>query len=180
MASKPLQFSVAGPQDAGQLQLLIQSAFRAEDTRADWVGDMGLASSFHISVDEVLPVITSPESEFLIATDPETGTIVGTIAVTRRGHLARLAMLAVNPTFHRGGIGRQVVRNAQDYCHQTWGVNKLGLNALCTREALISWYMRCGFQATGEKTAFPYDRFPDRTLPEGLYFVELEKDISVQ
>ncbi|KAH6675375.1 acyl-CoA N-acyltransferase [Plectosphaerella plurivora] len=178
MASKTLQFSIAGEQDAEPLQQLIQSAFQAEDSRADWVGDMGLASSFHLSVDEVLPVITNPESEFLIATDPDTNALAGAIAVLKRGQTGRLAMLAVDPKLHRGGFGRQIVSHAQEYCRQTWGVDKLGLNALSNREALLSWYKRNGFQETGERTPFPYDRFPDRELPEGLVFVEMEKDIS--
>lgn len=178
MAGKPLQFRIVCAEDAERIQQLIESAFQADDSRADWVGDMDLASNFHIGVDAILPFITSPESKFLIATDPETGTIVGTIAVTRRDQDARLALLAVDPALHRGGIGRQVVRHAEDYCRRTWGANKLTLNALSNRPALISWYMRFGYQTTGEKTAFPHDRFPDMTLPEGLHFVELEKGIS--
>jgi ribosomal protein S18 acetylase RimI-like enzyme len=179
MASKPLNFSIAGEQDAERLQQLIQSAFRAEDTRADWVGDMGLASSFHLSVDEVLPVINNPESDYLVARDPETGAILSVVAVLKRGQTGRLAMLAVDPSLHRGGIGRQIVSYAQEYCSKTWGVEKLGLNALSTRQALISWYSRCGFKETGERTPFPYDRFPDMELQEGLVFIEMEKDISV-
>lgn len=178
MTAKSLLFKVAAAQDAEEIRTLIQSAFRAEDSRADWVGDMGLASSFHLSIDEVLPIINSPDSEFLIATSTDTGSIIGTVAVLNRDNIARLVLLAIDPTLHRGGIGRQVVRHAEEYCRQTWGAKKLGLNALCTRKALIAWYTRCGFQPTGETTPFPRDRFPERDLPEDLCFVDLVKDVS--
>jgi hypothetical protein len=54
-----LIFRLATVDDAPEVQRLIQAAFRADDTRADWVGDKVLASKFHISVDEVLVGISS-------------------------------------------------------------------------------------------------------------------------
>ncbi|KAF4979254.1 hypothetical protein FZEAL_4499 [Fusarium zealandicum] len=178
MATTKLQFRIATLDDAAQIQQLIQAAFRAEDSRENWTGDMGLASGFSIGVEEITPGITNPNSDVLIATD-DNGQLVGSITVVKRGtDVARLALLAVDQKLHRGGIGRQVLTYAQDYCRREWGVKKLGLNALSTRQELIAWYMRFGFRKTGEESPFPYERFSDRALPDGLCFFEMEKDLE--
>ncbi|KAJ0110257.1 gnat family [Diaporthe amygdali] len=177
MPNETLQFRIATPDDAAQLQNLVQCAFRAEDTRDRWTGSMELASQFHIGVEEVMANITNPDCVVLMATD-NNGALVASVETFRRSAvLARLSMLAVDQNHQRGGLGRQVLAYAEDYCQRTWGIKRLGLNALSTRQELISWYMRCGFQKTGETSAFPRDRFAGLALPEDLCFVELEKDL---
>lgn len=175
-----LQFRIATPDDAPQLQQLIQAAFRAEDSRKDWVGDAELAANFCISVDEILPKITSPDSEMIMAFD-DNGALAGTVGVFHRSDdLARLFYLAVDQTLHRGGLGRQVLEYAEGYCQRTWGVKKLGLDALTLRKELIAWYMRRGYVPTGEITPFPVDKLNGRALPEGLGFVEMEKEAKLE
>ncbi|KAM0427935.1 hypothetical protein ACHAPT_007395 [Fusarium lateritium] len=174
-----LQFRIATPDDAPQLQQLIQAAFRAEDSRKDWVGDADLAANFCISVEEILPKITSPNSEMIMAFDDDV--LVGTIGVLRRSDdLARLFFLAVDQSLHRGGIGRHVLEYAEGYCQRAWGVKKLGLDALTLRKELIAWYMRRGYVPTGEVTPFPVDKANGRSLPEGLGFVEMEKEVQAE
>ncbi|KAG6363869.1 hypothetical protein INS49_008972 [Diaporthe citri] len=181
MTSETLQFRIATPDDAPQIQNLIQSAFRAEDTRDRWIGSPELASQFHIGADEVLASITRPDGAVLVATDATTGALVASVEATRRGGAdlsARLSMLAVDSARQRGGLGRRVLAHAEDYCRVSWGARRLGLNALSTREALIAWYVRCGFRRTGGTSAFPRERFEGVDLPRDLCFVELEKDLD--
>lgn len=178
MITKNLQFRLATQDDAEKLHHLIQAAFRAEDSREGWVGNADLASSFSLDVKDIMPTITNPDSAFLIATD-NNDTLIGSIGVSRRGpDGARLFMLAVDQQHNRGGIGRQVLAHGEDYCQQTWNATKLALNALSTREALVSWYMRRGYRKTGETTPFPRKEFNGLTLPDDMCFVELEKDLS--
>lgn len=206
MSNDSLKFRIATPDDAAQIQNLIQSSFRTKDTREKWTGSPELASQFHISVDEISANLHKPECAVLVATDPSDGAIVASVACARQlrrtsttttngdaacnnmhnnnngGDLARLSNLAVDDSRQRSGLGRKVLARAEDYCRDEWGVTRLGLNALSTREELISWYERCGFVRTGETSAFPrerypHDKFPGLNLPEDLCFVELEKDL---
>lgn len=178
MSTLNLNFRVATAEDAPQLQQLIQSAFRAEDSRQNWTGDMGLASKFRMEVEEIENFMSAPECEFLMATD-NNGALVGTIAVSKRGaNGARLSMLAVDPRHHRGGLGRQLLAYAEEYGQRTWGATKLELNALSTRQTLISWYMRRGYQKTGETSPFPREKFAELELPDDMCFVEFEKYLN--
>ncbi|KAI1465576.1 acyl-CoA N-acyltransferase [Daldinia caldariorum] len=177
MASGDLQFRIATPDDAAQIQQLLNSAFRAEDSRENWTGDMGLASEFNIAVEEIMRNITAPDSAYLMATD-ERGVLTGSVGVSKRGaDVGRIYMLAVDPHRHRGGIGRKVLAFAEEYSRQRWGVGKMSLNALSTRLPLLEWYLRCGYRKTGELTPVPREWFKDRILPDDFCFVEFEKDL---
>ncbi|KAJ9488798.1 hypothetical protein VN97_g4481 [Penicillium thymicola] len=170
-----LNFRVATEKDAAQLQQLVESAFRAEDSRKGWTDDLGLSSSFHLDVQDILAMINKLDSVMLMATDDQ-NTLVGSIGTSKRdANQARLYMLAVDTSVQRGGIGRQILAYAEDYCQQTWGVTTLGLNALSNREELISWYSRRGYKPTGETSPFPREKFENLVLPGDLCFVEFEK-----
>jgi ribosomal protein S18 acetylase RimI-like enzyme len=174
MTSK-LTFRIATEADASRLQQLIESAFRADDSREGWTDDLGLSSSFRIDVQEVLAMIAKPDTVMLMATNDEKA-LVGSIGTAKRdANHARLFMLAVDSSQQHGGIGRQVLAYAEDYCRQTWGVSTLCLNALSNRIQLVSWYSRHGYEKTGETSPFPREKFEKLALPEDLCFVEFEK-----
>jgi ribosomal protein S18 acetylase RimI-like enzyme len=172
-----LHYRLATPSDAPQIQHLVQSAFRAPDTRPNWTGDTALSSAFSIDTAEILTKITTPESAFLLASDP-TGALIACIGISRGtadADTGRFFMLAVDDAYQRFGIGRKVLAYAEEYVRREWGVRRGGLNALSTREELILWYVRCGYQKTGEVTPFPVEMFAGMELPGGLCFVEMEK-----
>lgn len=174
-----LNFRVATEDDAAQLQQLVESAFRAEDSRKGWTDDLGLSSTFRLDVQEIIAMITKADSVMLMATSNE-NTLVGSIGSSKRdANYARLFMLAVDTSQQRGGIGRQVLTYAEDYCQRTWGVTTLGLNALSNRKQLISWYSRRGYKMTGETTPFPREKSGNLVLPDGLCFVEFEKVLGI-
>ncbi|EFQ30676.1 acetyltransferase [Colletotrichum graminicola] len=171
----PLNFRVAKPEDAPKIQQLVQAAFRAEDSRADWTADMELGRSFQYSVEEVLKTINNPDAAIIMASD-ENGVLLGSIGIIKcNDNLARFAMLSVDPEQQCGGIGRRVLAYAEDFA-RNWNLRTFGLNALSSREKLIAWYERCGYKKSGETSPFPVDQLPQLNLPKDLCFVELEKD----
>ncbi|KAF7176386.1 hypothetical protein CNMCM7691_002515 [Aspergillus felis] len=180
MTAPTLNYRLATPSDAPQIQQLVQSAFRASDPRPNWIGDTTLASGFSIETTEILSAITAPNSAFLLATDP-TGALIACVGISRKitdhADLARFFFLAVDEAYQRFGIGRKILAYAEGYCQKQWGVSRGGLNALSTREELIQWYLRCGYQPTGEVTPFPVEKFTEIALPEDLCFVEMEKEL---
>lgn len=180
-----LQFRMATVDDAAQIQNLVQSAFRAQDSRQDWTGDTELASQFRMEVEEVMANIARHDMVTLAAfaplnsTNKDAAPLVASIEVSKRGtDVGRLSMIAVDQEYQCGGVGRQVLAYAEDYCRRTWGVTKFSLNALSTRKALIEWYMRRGYQKTGKTSPFPRERFRSLVLPEDLCFFELVKDFN--
>ncbi|OKL62784.1 hypothetical protein UA08_01522 [Talaromyces atroroseus] len=173
-----LQFRIATPDDAERIQQLVQSAFRTIDSRVGWTGDEELASNFRLEVRDVLANIAKPNLVTMIAVDKNDAP-VATIEVAHRDNsIGRISSFAVDDHYQRGGVGRQVLAYAEDYCRRTWNVEKFSLNALSSRKALLEWYMRRGYQKTGETSPFPREKFSNLVLPEDLCFVELEKNFS--
>ncbi|VUC31828.1 unnamed protein product [Clonostachys rosea] len=178
MSDNLLNFRVATIEDAGPLKELIQAAFRAEDSREGWVGLADLAAGFTMDVNEVKERISNPSSEVLVASDSD-NKYLGCVGVSKHDeNMARVSWLAVDQNSHRGGIGRKVLEHAEEYSRQTWGVKVIGLNALSARGPLIEWYGRRGYKKTGELSPFPVAAVNGRALPEGLCFVEMEKEVQ--
>lgn len=170
-----LKFRTATLDDAPQLQRLVESAFRAEDIRANWTDNLGLSADFRVPISEITAIITKPDSVMLMATDHDNN-LVGTIGTSKRdAKHARLFMIAVDQARQCDGVGRQILAHAEDYAQKTWGVTSLGLNALSNRKLLIAWYVRQGYEDTGEVTPFPRERHENLALPHDLCFVEFEK-----
>ena len=153
-----LQFRRATTSDAKQIQQLIQSAFRAEDSRPEWTADVELGVRFRIEVDTILATINHPDQMILVATNNSNGDdhLVASVTIAMRSaDYARLSLLAVDQNYQQGGIGRRVLAYAEDYSRRQWGVTKMGLNALSSRQKLIAWYTRCCYRRTGEVAPFP-------------------------
>jgi GNAT superfamily N-acetyltransferase len=186
-----LQFRTATPEDIPTLQALIQSAFRAQDTRPGWIDNLGLSEKFKIETEEIKSILDKPDSKMLLAyaanstnAEPSMNTIseeipVGSIGVSKRaGNLGRLFMLAVNPAYAGDGVGRQILDYGEDYCIRVWGCEKLSLNTLSVRTQLRAWYARRGYVETGDTVPFPVERFTELELPDGICMVEFEKEVA--
>ncbi|PYI20156.1 acyl-CoA N-acyltransferase [Aspergillus violaceofuscus CBS 115571] len=185
-----IHFRLATAADAPRLRDLIETAFRAADTRADWTGDLALGARFHVQLDDMLARIANPDGAFLVATTTTTTSdsqdsseeeqneeVIACVNIFKkpqadRDAIARLALLAVDQRHQQGGLGRRVVAHAEKRCREMWGVRRTGLNALDTRVALIRWYERCGYVRTGEVSVIPLP-------PDELRLVEFEKDLGV-
>lgn len=180
MTNEKLHFRIATPDDAVYIQHLVESAFRAEDSRPGWMADISLSLSFHLELEDVVTRITNLDSETLLATN-DNANLVASVVISKRGtNGARISMLAVDPEYHRGGIGRQVLAHAEEYCQHVWGVTKLELDALSTRRELISWYLRHGYRMTGESTPFPHQKIDNLNLDNKDWrFLEMEKDLRI-
>ncbi|CAG8166286.1 unnamed protein product [Penicillium olsonii] len=175
MTKTELKFRTATSDDAPQLQQLVESAFRAQDTRANWTDKLGISSDFRIHVNDIMTMIAKPESVLLVATTQD-GALAGTIGTSKLDDQhARLFMLAVDQNRQCGGLGRQILAYAEGYGQRTWGVNCFGLNVLSGRDQLMAWYSRQGYEETGETTPFPREKHESLALPDDLCFIEFEK-----
>ncbi len=105
--------------------------------------------------------------------------VVCFLVVRKSAELARFALFVVAQSHQRRGLGRHTIAYAEDYCRRTWAVKTLDMSALSTREKLISWYMRCGYQKTDKTEPFPRAHAGGAALPDDLYFVVLEKSLDV-
>ncbi len=186
-----LHFRVATADDVALIHPLVESAYRGEESKLGWTTEAHLISGVRIDTAGLLAKVTDPDGAVLIATCPddstsqnipETRPVIACCEVVRRTpQVAYFGMFAVSPRRQGSGIGRQVLASAEDYCLQTWGTEKLEMTVISSRQELIGWYQRRGYEVTGETRPFPFEELAKLNsvpLTDDLRFEVLEKDLT--
>jgi ribosomal protein S18 acetylase RimI-like enzyme len=175
-----LRIRAAHPADAETLTALIRSAYRGDDSRAGWTSEAGLVEGERINAGQVRAMITDAGSLLLAAEDADTGRIVGCCQLRNEGAgLAYFGTFAVSPQAQGAGLGRQLMTEAEQLAVSSFGATRLEMTVLAPQDKLIAYYERRGFHPTGETRPFPADPRYARPLVDGLYFVVLQKELSV-
>ena len=82
--------------------------------------------------------------------------MVGCVQVTDKGEaLAYLGMLSVDPDLQGAGLGRRLIASAESEARNRFGADRMEMTVIAQRRELIDWYVRCGYQLTGETRPFP-------------------------
>ena len=172
----PPVFRPAVPADVPAIVALLEGAYRGESSRAGWTTEADLLGGQRTDADEVGGLLASPTQRFLLA--ERSGTLIGSVLLTRESAQAYLGMFAVRPTLQGAGIGGRLLLEAERIAREEWHAARARMTVIGQRDDLIAWYERRGYARTGARNPFPYDnlRFgiPKR---DDLYFVVLEKTL---
>lgn len=121
--------------DAEALMRLINRAFQVE--------------KFFIETDRIrLPQVKEylAKGVFLVAEDG--GEMAACIYAELRGERGYFGLLSVQPSHQRFGLGRQLVRAAEEFCHDS-GCRFMDLNIVNLRQELPAYYAKLGYVETG-------------------------------
>ncbi|MGK5632092.1 GNAT family N-acetyltransferase [Streptomyces sp. URMC 123] len=150
----PLTFRAAGEGDVPAVVALVESAYRGEASRAGWTTEADLLDGRRTDAEMVRGVLAAPDSRLLLAESD--GALVACCHVERRGANAYFGMFAVRPEAQGGGLGREVLAEAERVAHEAWGAAEMQMTVISVRDDLIAWYERRGYRRTGERSPFPY------------------------
>ncbi|PTD11808.1 hypothetical protein FCULG_00002772 [Fusarium culmorum] len=168
-----LTFRPATTLDIPPLLSLIVSAYRGPESRAGWTTEADLLADERISPPPWKPKSPTPMSG---SEDASSGLVACCEIVRKDDERAYFGLFAVSPKLQAGGIGRQVLQQAEEYAKKEWGTKIMTMTVIWTRDELIAWYMRRGYARTGEKSPFPYaELYNGKALRDDLYFDHLEK-----
>lgn len=173
-----LTYQVASADNVPAILSLVRSAYRGDASRAGWTTEADLVMDERIDATGVLAKINEPNSAILLAHDDAGGLAACCELLKRDAETAYFGLFAVDPLRQAGGIGRQVLTEAEAYAKKVFGVAKLDMSVIWLREELISWYIRRGYKKTEERRPFPYDQLVNgKALRDDLYFSVLVKDL---
>jgi GNAT superfamily N-acetyltransferase len=99
------------------------------------------------NVQDVQARMSRPGSTFLVV-DAADGALAGAIHVTVQGDRGGVAMLSVEPSRQKGGLGRMLVSSAEEHCRAA-GCRFLDLDVVNLRRELPAFYRRLGFAPCG-------------------------------
>jgi ribosomal protein S18 acetylase RimI-like enzyme len=165
----------ASIQDIPSLLLLLNNAYRGEESKKGWTTEADLLLGEQ-RTDEVslLKLFNTPNAVFLKY--EEDGKIKGCVFLHKKEKRLYLGMLSVSPVLQGKGIGRQLLDAAAIHAKQQ-GCDSIYMTVISVRHELIAWYERHGYRDTGERQPFPVDHnFGEPT--QTLEFCILEKQIS--
>ena len=162
-------------EDIPQLVALLNSAYRGEGSKQGWTTEADLiAGEQRTDITTVKEVMNQPGSIILKYTNEE-GEIIGTVNLQQHERGLYLGMFAVSPVLQGGGIGKQLLKAADEYAKEV-SVATIYMSVVSVRKELIDWYKRHGYAETGERKPFVEDEITGKHLQK-LEFITLEKNI---
>lgn len=169
-----LAFRAATAGDVAAIVALTESAYRGDSSRAGWTTEADLLDGQRIDAAAVRECIERPHSRVLLA--ERDGELIASAHVAVEDGAGYFGMFSVRPTAQGGGIGKQVIAEAERIARDEWHMPAMRMTVIDVRDELIAFYQRRGYRRTGVKKPFPYGD-PRYGLPkrDDLRFEVLEK-----
>ena len=163
--------------DIPALIALVTSAYRGDASKQGWTTEADLLDGQRIDAEALRHDLERTDSRILLAL--RNGEVLACCHVADEDGHGSFGMFAVSPTAQGGGVGKQVMLQAERHVAGHWRLPSMQMTVIDCREELIAFYERRGYVRTGIKKPFPYGdaRFglPKR---DDLRFEVLEKPLE--
>ena len=160
--------------DIDALVILVNSAYRGESSKQGWTTEADLLDGSRIDATTMFLDMQNPNQQFLKAVDPF-NKIIGCVSLVKKDAVLYLGMLTVQPNIQAKGIGKALL-DAAETTAISLGLNIIEMTVISVRKNLIDWYIRKGYQLTGETLPFPSEpKFGIQK--QALIFCVLQKKI---
>ncbi|GGY93700.1 GNAT family N-acetyltransferase [Streptomyces avidinii] len=149
-----LSFRSAVETDVPELVELVESAYRGDASRAGWTTEADYLDGQRTDPDGVRAVIAAPDGVLLVV--ERAGELVACCQLEHRDDHVYFGMFAVRPGLQGGGLGKEILAEAERRAREAWGAKEMRMTVVNVREELIEYYVRRGYRRTGELSPFPY------------------------
>lgn len=171
-----LLFRPATAADIEAISDLVNRAYRPLAGAEGWTHEADLVFGDRATPQQVLESIQQENSVIFLALD--NAVIEACIHLEIDGDSGHLGLFAVNPQRQGQGLGKQLLAYAEDFASNHYGVKRLVMHVVSARKELIAFYVRCGYQKTGQ--VMDYIQMAQAGVPkvDGLKVETLEKHQS--
>ncbi len=161
-------------EDAPELNTLVNSAYRGDSSRQGWTTEADLLDGTRIDANGIAELIQTQGTTLLKYV--EAGEILGCVELKKNEGKLYLGMLTVRPNLQGKGIGKELLKAAEAEGKKQ-SCASIFMTVISVRKELIDWYVRHGYQLTGEHKPFAFTdpRFGQPKMK--LEFVVLEKKL---
>ncbi len=165
--------------DVDELSDLVNSAYRGESSKVGWTTEADLLGGQRTDPQSLRQEITTPDQKILVLKNRVTGAFEACVFLKKmKDDICYLGMLTVKPNLQSAGLGKILLREAEAFARK-WSCTEMKMTVIAQRSELLAWYIRRGYQVTGNREEFPYgdEKFglPKR---EDLYFEVLTKELK--
>ena len=164
----------ASVEDAPELDNLVNSAYRGDSSRQGWTTEADLLDGTRTDAAAIAELIKTPGTTLLKYV--EENKILGCVELRNHDGRLYLGMLTVRPHLQGKGIGKILLNAAEEEAGRRQ-CSSIFMTVISVRQILIEWYVRHGYQPTGERKPFAFNdpRFGQPKMK--LEFIVLEKKL---
>jgi ribosomal protein S18 acetylase RimI-like enzyme len=160
--------------DIPALNILVNSAYRGESSKAGWTTEADLLGG--IRTDEAALKALMQARDAVILKYAENNKILGCVYLKEEDDKLYLGMLTVVPTLQNKGIGKMLLAAAEKEANKR-NCTTIFMSVISIRTELINWYKKHGYYDTGITRLFPTND-PSFGIPkQPLEFMILEKKL---
>lgn len=138
--------------DVAELNVLINSAYRGEESKKGWTTETDLVDGIRIDEPMLIDYLNNDAITILKYTNTA-GNIIGTVYLEVKEDKLYLGMFSVSPALQNGGVGRALIEEAEVIAKQL-SLHTISMTVIRSRKELVSWYERRGYVFTGEIQPF--------------------------
>lgn len=169
-----LSISILQENEIEELVRLVNSAYRGESSKKGWTTEAELLDGVRTDKTAIASIITARNSLIKICRSGDES-LIGCVYLHIDKSTLNLGMLTVSPTLQGKGIGKVLLKEAENYAKQN-DCTAIEMTVIEQRTELLAWYNSKGYLPTGETKAFPDD--PAFGIPkQPLRFLVLRKII---
>jgi ribosomal protein S18 acetylase RimI-like enzyme len=146
--------------DVPELNVLINNAYRGEESKKGWTTEADLIDGTRIDEAALIEYFNNEAITILKYVDDD-GRITGSVYLEVKEPKLYLGMFSVSPVLQGKGVGRTLLEEAEIIARQL-NCHTITMTVISSRTELISWYERRGYAFTGEIQPFHHHgRFGD-------------------
>jgi N-acetylglutamate synthase-like GNAT family acetyltransferase len=169
-----MNISKATKKDIPQLEILINKAYRGEESKKGWTNEAHILEGKRIDAEEMQKII-SEDGVNILKYGYNAGEIIACVYLKKNTGKMYLGMLTVSPHMQAQGIGKKLLLFSEEFAKQN-DCNIIEMTVFSVRSELIEWYERHGYIRTGK--SLPYTPNHNHGVPKlPLEFIVLEKPL---
>ena len=165
----------ARAEDATELNILVNSAYRGDSSRQGWTTEADLLDGTRTDAAVIEDIINTPG--YTVLKYVEDDEILGCVELHNENGKLYLGMLTVRPNLQGKGLGKELLKAAEAEA-KNQKCTSIFMTVISVRQELIDWYVRHGYAHTGERKPFSFTDPRFGQPKKQLEFVVLEKMLT--
>lgn len=172
ISEMPAEIRIARVEDIDNLVSMVNLAYRPQHTTPGWTHESAILTGHRVTPRQIQSLLTDDSFVFVLEEDQQIATC---IHLQINGGTACLGMLATRPDLQGKGYGKTILAWAEQYARKNFSICIFQMTVITARTELMAFYMRRGYQPTGQ--VFPYPVATGIGIPKaaGLTMAILEK-----
>lgn len=171
-----MKIETALKNDIPALDVLVNKGYRGDSSRKGWTTEADLLDGLRTDA-KALEALMNESGSYILKVVNQQGTIIACVNLKEKGTKLYLGMLTVDPELQGAGIGKQLLKAAEEKAIDLQKESII-MTVITIRKELIDWYNRHGYTDTGLREPFPTGDPSFGAPKQPLEFMVLEKKRS--